>query len=111
MLYTNELPPCPGVAGAPIVTDARVRAVTDGRFLARPGSAFSAPGSRRDVGPTARLAVGNVDVLVVGRRQQCFYRHRLDLCRRPAKQITKVRVGDCACMQTADKHDVVRLLN
>ena len=59
------------VAGGPLIVTAEVVTVTDGRFRATPGSAFD--GGMRDLGPLARVRVGNVDVLVNGYvRQQCF---------------------------------------
>jgi microcystin degradation protein MlrC len=57
-----------GVAGIPIRAVARVKTLTDGRFEATPGSAYS--GLERNLGPIARLQIGNVDVLVNSQREQ-----------------------------------------
>jgi microcystin degradation protein MlrC len=57
-----------GVAGDPIKAIATVKTLTDGHYMATPGSAFAF--GRRNLGPIARLVIGNVDVLVNGHRQQ-----------------------------------------
>lgn len=58
------------MCGAPVTAPATVRAVTDGRWDASPGSAFYP--TQRSIGPCVRLLIGGVDVLVAGRRQQSF---------------------------------------
>ena len=60
------------LGGAPIEAEATVRTLTDGRWDARVGSVGWSPGSRRSLGPMARLVIGGVDVLVCGRRSQVF---------------------------------------
>lgn len=56
------------LAGEPVVARARVVATTDGRFAL---SAY-APGMRVDLGPTARLEIAGVDVIVASRPMQTF---------------------------------------
>jgi microcystin degradation protein MlrC len=60
----------PAHAGAPIEAECEVMAITDGKYMASPGSVGS--GSERDLGAMARLRIGNVDVLVNGQRTQSF---------------------------------------
>jgi toxic protein SymE len=60
------------LGGAPIEAEATVRTLTDGRWDARVGSVGWSPGSRRSLGPMARVVIGGVDVLVCGRRSQVF---------------------------------------
>ena len=58
-------------AGAPVIADtAKVIAITDGKFMASPGSVGA--GGARDLGPMALLRIDNVDVLVNGQRTQSF---------------------------------------
>ncbi len=54
--------------GKPIVTTAQVESLTDGRFTL---TAF-APGMELDLGPSARLAVDDIDVIVVSKQSQVF---------------------------------------
>ncbi|MBK8763659.1 MAG: M81 family metallopeptidase [Burkholderiaceae bacterium] len=67
--------------GAPIAAKAYVKSLTDGRFkLVNPMGA----GSIVDLGPMARLIIGNVDVLVGSRRSQTldaqlFLLHGIDV--------------------------------
>ena len=69
--------------GAPIETEAYVKALTDGRFV------LTTPmwgGLELDLGPMARLRVGAIDVLVSSRRQQVlddevFLLHGVDVRR------------------------------
>lgn len=69
--------------GEPVVTDAYVKALTDGRFrLTNPMGA----GSEVNLGPMARLVMGNVDVLVASERAQTldpevFLLHGIDVTR------------------------------
>eukprot|EP00756_Hemistasia_phaeocysticola_P016925 Hpha_TRINITY_DN15504_c0_g8::TRINITY_DN15504_c0_g8_i1::g.107061::m.107061 len=65
------------IAGEPVVATAEVVALTDGRFEAKPGAAFS--GGMRDLGPMARVRIGNVDVLVNAYREQCYEEHAFTL--------------------------------
>ena len=73
--FTDEL------HGAPIAAKAYVKSLTDGRFkLVNPMGA----GSIVDLGPMARLIIGNVDVLVGSRRSQTldaqlFLLHGIDV--------------------------------
>eukprot|EP00747_Dinoflagellata_sp_TGD_P216603 gnl/TRDRNA2_/TRDRNA2_89125_c0_seq1.p1 gnl/TRDRNA2_/TRDRNA2_89125_c0~~gnl/TRDRNA2_/TRDRNA2_89125_c0_seq1.p1 ORF type:complete len:520 (+),score=82.85 gnl/TRDRNA2_/TRDRNA2_89125_c0_seq1:41-1600(+) len=60
----------PATDGDPIRATAWVRALTDGRSPATPGSAYC--GGDRFLGVTARLLIEGVDVLVNGFRSQCF---------------------------------------
>ena len=62
-----------GIAGAPIVAQARVRVLNDGVFPTRPGSVgyFNAE-SRRHLGRMARVTIGAIDVLINASRQQVF---------------------------------------
>lgn len=55
--------------GDPIEVKAYVRALTDGRFT---HSSPMVRGVRANLGPCARLVVGNVDVIVASRRNQTF---------------------------------------
>jgi microcystin degradation protein MlrC len=55
--------------GAPISAEATVRHLTDGRFRLRGGMGDGDP---QDIGPTARLVINGVDVLVAARRSQVF---------------------------------------
>lgn len=55
--------------GEPVAAAAYVKAITDGRFV------YSSPmvgGVQASLGPSARLVVGNVDVIVTSRRNQTF---------------------------------------
>ena len=67
--------------GAPIETDAYVKSLTDGKFpLTNPMGA----GRIVDLGPTAQLVVGNVDVIIGSRRTQTldpgpFLLHGIDV--------------------------------
>jgi microcystin degradation protein MlrC len=69
--------------GAPLETSAYVKCLTDGRFL------YTTPmgaGAQEDLGPTARLVIGNVDVLVASVRSQTldsevFLLHGIDVSR------------------------------
>ncbi len=69
--------------GTPIKTEAYVKALTDGRFrLTNPMGA----GSEVNLGPMARLIIGNVDVLVASERAQTldpevFLLHGIDVTR------------------------------
>jgi microcystin degradation protein MlrC len=69
--------------GAPIAANAYVKALTDGRFrLTNPMGA----GSQVNLGPMARLVIGNVDVIVGSRRaqtldDQLFLLHGIDVRR------------------------------
>ncbi len=55
--------------GEPIAASARVITISDGRFVhTNPMLA----GVRADLGPSARLAIGNVDVIVTSGRSQTF---------------------------------------
>lgn len=69
--------------GAPVETDAYVKVLSDGRFtLTNPMGA----GSLVDLGPMARLVIGNVDVIVGSRRAQTlddelFLLHGIDVRR------------------------------
>lgn len=56
------------LSGAPVRTNARVVATTDGRFAL---TAF-APGMKVDLGPCARLDIDGVDVVVASRPMQTF---------------------------------------
>jgi len=70
--------------GAPIEAEAYVKVLSDGRFtLTNPMGA----GSAVDLGPMARLAIGNVDVIVGSERAQTlddelFLLHGIDVRRR-----------------------------
>jgi microcystin degradation protein MlrC len=55
--------------GAPIEADAYVKTLTDGRFTS---TTRMLRGVSQDVGPSARLVIGGVDVLVTSHRQQVF---------------------------------------
>lgn len=71
--------------GAPIEAEARVRALTDGRFTNRAGSMLA--GVAFDVGPSARLEIAGIDVLVISRPEQVFdpepfLLHGIDVARR-----------------------------
>eukprot|EP00404_Azadinium_spinosum_P043030 CAMPEP_0180820822 /NCGR_PEP_ID=MMETSP1038_2-20121128/70494_1 /TAXON_ID=632150 /ORGANISM="Azadinium spinosum, Strain 3D9" /LENGTH=213 /DNA_ID=CAMNT_0022862947 /DNA_START=21 /DNA_END=659 /DNA_ORIENTATION=- len=59
----------PATCGAPIKAMATLRGMSDGRFQSTPEAAF--PG-KRNLGPMALLQIGNVEILVVGTRQQVF---------------------------------------
>lgn len=69
--------------GAPIETSAYVKCLTDGRFR------YTTPmgaGRQEDLGPMARLVIGNVDVLVASIRSQTldaevFLLHGIDVTR------------------------------
>jgi microcystin degradation protein MlrC len=69
--------------GEPVATEAYVKALTDGRFrLTNPMGA----GSEVNLGPMARLIIGNVDVLVASERAQTldpevFLLHGIDVTR------------------------------
>ncbi|MHB8509405.1 MAG: M81 family metallopeptidase [Candidatus Dormibacteria bacterium] len=54
--------------GSPITTAARVKSVTDGRFVLQDFW----EGRELDLGPMCRLVIGGVDVLVASRRNQVF---------------------------------------
>jgi toxic protein SymE len=56
--------------GEPIRGRALVAAITNGRYVSRPGSMFS--GVEIDVGPMCHLVIGGVDVLVASRAEQMF---------------------------------------
>ena len=56
--------------GGPIRGEARVMAVTTGRYTCRPGSMFA--GVKFDVGPMCWLRIRNVDVLVSSRPEQMY---------------------------------------
>ena len=55
--------------GEPLEVTATVVALTDGRFV---HTSPMVAGVRANLGPSARLAVGNVDVIVTSRRNQTF---------------------------------------
>jgi microcystin degradation protein MlrC len=72
-----------GLHGTPIEADAYVKALTDGRFIRQ---SPMGRGARVDLGPMARLGIGNVDVLVSSVRQQTldaevFLLHGIDVAR------------------------------
>ncbi|NML99082.1 M81 family metallopeptidase [Paraburkholderia sp. RP-4-7] len=56
--------------GAPIVAEAYVKAVTDGRFTNLPGSMLE--GVQFDLGTSCRLIIEGVDVIVISRPTQTF---------------------------------------
>ncbi len=56
--------------GAPIVAQAYVKAVTDGRFTNLPGSMLE--GLQFDLGTSCRLIIEGVDVIVISRPTQTF---------------------------------------
>jgi microcystin degradation protein MlrC len=69
--------------GKPIVTSARVEKLTDGKFTLE----ALAPGMHMDLGRSARLAIDDVDVIVVSRQSQVFDRqvfllHDIDVTER-----------------------------
>jgi len=69
--------------GAPVETTAYVKALTDGRFVQQ---SPMGRGRRVDLGPMARLVIGNVDVLVSSVRTQTldpevFLLHGIDVTR------------------------------
>ncbi len=55
--------------GEPIVASARVAAITDGRFV---HTSPMLAGVRANLGPSARLTIGNVDIIVTSGRSQTF---------------------------------------
>ncbi|MDR3099703.1 MAG: M81 family metallopeptidase [Paraburkholderia sp.] len=56
--------------GAPIEADAYVKAITDGRFVNRPGSMLE--GMHFNLGKMCRLEINGVDVIVASSPQQVF---------------------------------------
>lgn len=56
--------------GTPIVAQAYVKAVTDGRFTNLPGSVLE--GFQFDLGTSCRLVIEDVDVIVISRPSQTF---------------------------------------
>ncbi|WP_265920350.1 M81 family metallopeptidase [Cupriavidus nantongensis] len=71
--------------GAPIEALAYVKAITDGRFVNRPGSMLA--GMQFDLGKMCRLEIQGVDVLVASSAQQVFdvepfLLHGIDVTRR-----------------------------
>ncbi|MDB5769368.1 MAG: MlrC family protein 2 [Collimonas fungivorans] len=56
--------------GEPIVADAYVKAITDGRFTNRAGSMFE--GVHFDLGAMCRLVIQGVDVIVASRAEQIY---------------------------------------
>lgn len=56
--------------GAPIEAEAYVKAITDGRFVNRPGSMFD--GVRFDLGAMCRLVIKGVDIIVASRAEQIY---------------------------------------
>lgn len=56
--------------GQPIVAQAYVKAITDGRFVNRPGAMFE--GVNFDLGTMCRLVIDGVDVIVASRAEQIY---------------------------------------
>lgn len=56
--------------GPPIMAEAYVKSITDGRFVNRPGAMFE--GVNFDLGTMCRLVIAGVDVIVASRAEQIY---------------------------------------
>ncbi len=76
--------PSLGLKGAPLTVTGKVRNLTDGRFRNR---GPMAKGVQQDMGPTAVLDTGNVEIIVISRQQEpndleCFHSQGIDPARK-----------------------------